>query len=205
MYTAALIEPLAVTVRAIGRLDNDMCEPILIFGDGPIGLLMVQLLRLRGKTEITLIGGRNQRLEKAANFGAVRTFNYHDLGNDIAEALGQLGAKNFTTIIEASGSLSATASVIKLAQLGGKILLIGDYPTVKEDSVWQQIMLNQLEVIGSNASAGAWPEAVKMAVGGELDLGEIITHRLKAERFGEGIELMRTHQGDVTKVVLEWK
>ena len=62
-----------------------------------------------------------------------------------------------------------------------------------------------MELIGSNASAGAWPEAVRLAVGGDLPLDRLVTHRLPSERFREGIELVRSRHSGVIKVVLEWK
>ena len=53
--TAALIEPLAVCVRALNRL-GPVQGNVLIFGDGPIGLLTTALLAHRGAGDITLVG-----------------------------------------------------------------------------------------------------------------------------------------------------
>ena len=37
-------------------------------------------------------------------------------------------------------------------------------PTARASFPWNRILLGELELIGSNASAGAWPEAVRLAV-----------------------------------------
>ena len=59
--TAALIEPLAVCVRAVGRLRLEDRRSALVFGDGPIGLLMLMLLRRMNVEQIALVGGRIRR------------------------------------------------------------------------------------------------------------------------------------------------
>jgi len=68
MVVAALIEPLAVTIRACHRLRIEDKTSALIIGDGPIGLLMTILMKRAGVAEIALIGGRNNRLTLAQEF-----------------------------------------------------------------------------------------------------------------------------------------
>lgn len=204
MHSAVLIEPLAVCIRAIRKFGTDPDEPVLIFGDGPIGLILIQLLKLKGITNITLVGGRKERLEMAAGFGASRTINYHQLGDDLAASLRQVGADEFESVIECSGSLAAAAASIDLAKLCGKIILVGDYSSIKGESAWQEILLKELTVIGSNASAGAWPKAVELAISGKLDFKKMVSQQMDAQDFQKGIELMKARRGDVTKVVLGW-
>jgi threonine dehydrogenase-like Zn-dependent dehydrogenase len=67
------------------------------------------------------------------------------------------------------------------------------------------LLHSELELIGSNASAGAWPEAVRLATEGHLLLQRLITHTLPAARFAEGIELVKGRKPDVIKVVMEWE
>jgi threonine dehydrogenase-like Zn-dependent dehydrogenase len=50
--TAALIEPLAVAVHGKHRLRADAADPILILGDGPVGLLMLLVLLHEGPKQI---------------------------------------------------------------------------------------------------------------------------------------------------------
>ena len=63
---AALIEPLAVTVRGMRRLRLEDKRNALVLGDGPIGLLSVMLLRHLGVEEIVLAGGRVGRRARRA-------------------------------------------------------------------------------------------------------------------------------------------
>jgi threonine dehydrogenase-like Zn-dependent dehydrogenase len=62
LAVATLIEPLAVSVRGKRRLRLEDRSSALIFGDGPIGLLMLILLCGDGVENIFMVGGRPERL-----------------------------------------------------------------------------------------------------------------------------------------------
>ena len=201
--TAALIEPLAVVVRGARRMRADVAQPILILGDGPIGLLMLMLLRQQGAEQATLVGGRDRRLALARELGAVQTLNYHELGADLEAAIGAAAGCKFPAIVEASGAASAAAAAVPLAATGGKILIIGEYGRTHAEFAWNRLLIQELELIGSNASADAWPEAVRLAVEEGLPLDKLITTRLPAEQFQRGIDVTRADR-DTIKVVLQW-
>jgi threonine dehydrogenase-like Zn-dependent dehydrogenase len=213
MTAAALIEPLAVCVRAVRQLGPiDSRAGTIIFGDGPIGLLMLVLLRRAGLSFVTLVGGRRGRLAVARELGASTVVNYHELEFPEPEAIARKESRGrsrylwrYNYVVEASGSPAATKLALDItAWLGCKILLIGDYGDARADFPWNLILHREIHIIGSNASAGAWLEAVRLATRGEVPLARLVSRRLPAERFAEGIELVRGRAGDVVKVVLEW-
>jgi threonine dehydrogenase-like Zn-dependent dehydrogenase len=208
LTAAALIEPLAVSVRGMRRLrlENKLEEErrALVFGDGPIGLLVLMLLRRAGVEDVLLVGGRPQRLALARERGAGRALNYHEVSGDLAAAVRQAGGGQFSNVVEASGSAAAIQASLDVAARCGRVLMLGDYAGARAGFAWNRLLLQEIELIGSNASAGAWPEAVRIATEGQLPLARLVTHRLPAAQFAAGVELMRSHQADVIKVVLEW-
>ncbi len=202
--TAALIEPLAVTVRALKRL-GPVEGATLILGDGPIGLMLTMLLARQGAGPISILGGREARLALATEFGASSTANYHTMSDDlIAEVRAHLGS-DFAVVIEASGSPRAFHAALELAAHEGKMLMLGDYSTARAEFPLTHFLQREVALVPSNASAEAWPEAVGLAVEEALPLDRLITHRLPAGRFEEGTDLVRSRSGDVLKVVLEWQ
>ncbi|HOX36652.1 MAG TPA: zinc-binding dehydrogenase [Candidatus Brocadiia bacterium] len=216
---ATLIEPLAVCVRAIGKLGGGIREPVLIFGDGAIGLISLMLLRRSGAREITLIGGRNDRLALAGRLGAGTVLNYHDLGSPMENEIARLASSHasparkpgetgalghWPSIIEVSGSAAAIRAAMNLVSQCGRILVVGDYAHARADFAWNNLLHREIQLIGSNASAGAWPEAARLAVGG-LSLARLVTHRLPAAQFARGIELLISRSEGTIKVVLEWQ
>jgi len=203
LVTATLIEPLAVCVRGLSRL-GPPSSPLLLFGDGPIGLLTLMLLADRRVTELNVVGGRESRLKLASTLGARSTLNYHSSPDLVSAVRAASGVPSFATLIEASGSSAAMQACVDLASNDACILVLGDYGAGRASFEWNALLHRELRLIGSNASAGAWDEAVSAATSGRLPLRTLVTHVLPASGFQEGIDLMRDRRPDVMKVVMTW-
>jgi threonine dehydrogenase-like Zn-dependent dehydrogenase len=204
LAVAALIEPLAICVRALTRLRLERRDSAVVLGDGPIGLLMLLLLRNEGVGRVVLVGGRAERLELARRFGATTILNYHETTGDLATAVNALPGSPFPNVIEASGSPVAMSAALDIAPREGKILVIGDYGDGRADFPWNRVLHKELELIGSNASAGAWTRAVQLAVDGIVPLEHLISRRMPASAGVEGMQLVRESR-NLVKVVLEWE
>jgi threonine dehydrogenase-like Zn-dependent dehydrogenase len=201
---ATLIEPLAVAIRAFRRLHLEDRSSALILGDGPIGLLVLMLLQRAGVEHIVSVGGRTGRLATASSLGAETTVNYHEVGSRLAAAVRDLSGGAFPHVVETSGSWEALEACLELVASRGQVVIVGDYGAARADFLWLDLLHREFELIGSNSGTGAWPEAVRLATAGDLPLAQLVTHRFPAERFAEPMALVRSRQGDVIKVVLEW-
>lgn len=196
LTVAALIEPLAVCLRGLSRLRVSEPGPTLIFGDGPIGLLFLLAMRRKGFESVDLTGKQPNRLALARRLGARQAIRFDDLP--------ALSPAHYPYIIEASGSPAATQQALQHASHGGRILFLGDYAQARASFAWSDLLHREIELVGSTASAGGWPEAVRLAVSGDLPLGQLITHRLPYTRFVEAIELTAHHKDQAVKVFIEW-
>jgi threonine dehydrogenase-like Zn-dependent dehydrogenase len=201
---ATLIEPLAVSVRALRRLRVQGESAALVCGDGPIGLLLLLLLRQAGVTTVALAGGREARLRLAREFGAAATVNSLAAGDDAASALRRILPDPCPLLLEASGSPRSLETLLNVAPRGARLLLLGDYAQSRAAFPWNHLLHRELELVGSNASADAWPAAVSLAQDLRGQLARLVTHRLPAERFAEGMALLHSRDESVVKVVLEW-
>lgn len=202
MDEAALIEPLAVGVRGVTRLAPSK-RPAIIIGDGTIGLLMLMLLKRHGVEDITLVGGRELRLRIATALGASRIINYHSVRGTLTDELARTFAGKFGGLIEAAKSTDVMELAYRLGAPGAKILLIGNYYGKKAELLPQEFLHKEFTLMGSNASAGAWPEAVRLAAERTLPLAKLVTHRYAAKDFERGMQTTRTDKG-VVKAVLCW-
>lgn len=113
MPAASLIEPAAVCCRALGRLTHDWHHTALgrtlIFGDGPIGLILVAMLGAEASTQsanvssLVLAGGRQRRLALANELWQGRsapltTINYHDIpAAGLVDGILQATARDFAS------------------------------------------------------------------------------------------------------------
>ncbi len=82
--------------------------------------------------------------------------------------------------------------------------MLGDYEDERADFPLLQFLQKEYELIASNASAGAWPEAVKLAVSNQLPLECLVTHTISPADFAEGLRWVDTRRPDVIKVVIDW-
>jgi threonine dehydrogenase-like Zn-dependent dehydrogenase len=203
LTAAALIEPLAVCVRAVRRWQLCDRTAALILGDGPIGLLLTALLKHQGIARVVLVGGRPVRLELARELGAAEAVDYHRAGDDLAGFLADLSGGPFANVAEASGSAPAAEAATLAVAPGGRLLVIGDYAGARAAFPWNRVLHRELTLIGSNASAGAWTEAVQLAVSGAVPLERLISATWPAPCFAEAIESVRRRR-DLVKVVLTW-
>ena len=201
---AALIEPLAVGIRAVRRLRLEGSNGALILGDGPIGLLVLMVLHRAGLERIVLVGGRPGRLIAGAELGASATLNYHEAGDGLVEAVRQVLPGAPATVVEASGSPEAIRAAIALVAARGQIAIVGDYGRSRANFRWSEMLQREFELVGSSSGSGAWEEALSLATEGELALSRLVSHRLPADRFAEGIALARSGRDIAIKVVLEW-
>ncbi len=204
LATAALIEPLAVVTRALRRLRLAQHHSVLISGDGPIGLLTLMCLRHAGIEDVVMLGGRAGRLSLAETLGASATFNFTQLGDALIPTLKRQLGGDFSCIVEATGSIKGVENALQMIGRQGQLLLVGDYRAARANFPWNTLIHREIEMMGSNASAGAWSEAVRLVVEEHLPLERLISHTFPAVNFEEAFALVRSQGGDVVKVVLEW-
>jgi len=202
---ACLIEPLAVCVHAQRRLAASIQERALIFGDGGIGLLMLALLRAAGTQKVVVIGGRRGRLRLASELGAAAVHDYRELGTPLGHAIRTLYRDGFSSVVEASGAPIALEGAFEAATPNGTVLVIGDYDYAQATFVWNDLVHRELTLVGSNASAGAWPAAISLAVSSAVPLKRLVSVVLPAVDFAHALTVIRAERDDVVKVVLDWR
>ncbi len=203
--TAVLAEPLAVSLRALHRLELSRVRRALVFGDGPMGLLMLLLLRRGGVEEVSMVGGVPERLALASDLGAAQTLLYQAAGNDLAAGVRSFfNQPEFPCIIEASGAEAAVSASLELAERQAQILVIGDYDDARAKFEWNFLLHRELGLLGSNAGGGAWPEAARLLVEGVLPLERLVTHTFPVVEYARAFELVQKRQEGVIKAVMVW-
>jgi 2-desacetyl-2-hydroxyethyl bacteriochlorophyllide A dehydrogenase len=203
--TAALCEPLAVALRGLRRMAATNLENVLLFGDGPLGLILLMLLKRNGFQEITVVGSRSGRLAMAVTLGASSIVDYHQHPHHLAEILLQEHGRRFANVIEVSGSPQALRTSWQVAANDGRILVIGDYGEASADFPWNHLLHYELHFIGSNASEGCFAEAVYLVSTDQLPLDTLITQRFPVTQYTQAFELVKQKDPSMIKVVLEWE
>ena len=200
---AALIEPLACCIRGLDNVGIKAGESVLIVGAGPIGLLLMQLVRNFGASMIIQTDLEDYRLEKALELGADHVINVRK--EDPIKVIKKLtGGYGVDVAIEAVGSPKAITQAVEAVRKGGRVNIFGVSP---QDAVWQvkpfDLYSKELTITTSYRSPYTFQRAVKMASSGRLKLKPLISHIFPLEKIAEAFEILDKKLDNVMKVILK--
>jgi len=169
---AALVEPLAVALHAVAITPIEPAADVAIVGAGPIGLLTLLAVRLRGAGSIAVTDRSSHRLAMARSLGA-------DLAIDVATADPVAAIRRMTAgrgadvVFEAVGISATVAQSLAVARTGGQVTWIGNSaPTV--ELPMQDMVTRELTLRGSYAFADEFDAAIELLATGRIDVRPLI-------------------------------
>lgn len=184
---AAFIEPVACAVYGIRRARVEPGDEVLVFGAGPIGLILAQLALRGGASRVSVVDLSAARLELAERLGATPV-----LGGDDAE-LRRIVPHGFDLAIDATGVPSVVERLFGHTTAGGRVLLFGVCPRESRITVDPfEIYHRDLEVYGSFSLCYTFDPALKLLASGAVDVGPLISHTLPLEEFGAALAMFES-------------
>jgi L-iditol 2-dehydrogenase len=191
---AVFAEPLACVVNGQSKLTVPLGGVAVIIGDGPIGLLHLQLLTHRGAS-VVMVGLLDHRLQVAREMGACATVNASR--EDPAQVVRQLsGGRGADVVVNAAGSADVLKQAIDLAARRGQVLFFAAtlQPEVALDI--DLIHYKELNLMGSYDSTIAhYEDALALLSAGTVKVQPLISHRLPLEEVQRGFEIARERSG----------
>jgi threonine dehydrogenase-like Zn-dependent dehydrogenase len=195
----ALAEPLAVAVR-VGELAGSVAgQTMLVIGAGPIGLLVLQVLRGLGAARVFVADLDAARLAMAAELGGEPLDpRERDVVKTVREATGGLGAP---VNVDAVGTATTRAQCVAATRSGGTLILCGLH---EETSAMPaaEIIRREIIVRGTFAYTSAnFATAVDLLASGAVRLDPWIIEAPLAEG-GTWFDRLLEEPGNVAKVLL---
>jgi D-arabinitol dehydrogenase (NADP+) len=196
---AAFIEPISCVVYGLKRLELPLGANALIYGAGPIGLLMLQLVRRGGASEIAVVDLKRDKLELARRLGA-GTVVAADADAD--DALRETSPLGFDVVIDCTGVPAVVERMFTHVRNEGKLLFFGVNPTEARIALSPyDVYRKDLTIYGSFALRFTFHDALALLESGAVDVGPLISDRFPIERFPEALELAGS--GDAFKVQIQ--
>jgi L-idonate 5-dehydrogenase len=190
---AAVIEPASVAWHAVARAGDVIGKRVLVIGCGPIGSLVVAVLRRAGAREIVAVDVFEGPMAIATELGATRTIAAMD-----AAALAEVGAD---LAIESSGSPRGLASAMAGVARGARIVMVGNPPGGDQPAPLSTIVAHELEVVGSFRFNDEIDDVVAALADGSLETRAVVTHEFPVEDAVAAFE-MAADSGRSGKVLL---
>ncbi|WP_249729979.1 MULTISPECIES: alcohol dehydrogenase catalytic domain-containing protein [unclassified Chelatococcus] len=185
---AAIIEPLACAIHTVNRAEVQLDDVLVIAGAGPIGLMMVQVARLKTPRKLVVIDPVRERLELARRFGADVVVNPRE---DDAWSIvsGLTDGYGCDAYIEATGSPSGVEQGLTLVRKLGRFVefsVFGAPATVDWSIIGDR---KELDVRGAHLGPYCYPIAIDLLARGLVTSEGIVTHRYGLEAWDEAIKV----------------
>jgi L-iditol 2-dehydrogenase len=196
---ACLVEPVAVAFNGIRLGGVSPGDFVAVFGDGPIGLLLVQLAWLFGAGDVALIGASPERMEFARKVDPSLIVDARK--GEINSALLKHAGVLPTVVMEATGNPAAVAAAIQASAPGGRVILQGLCGGQTDTGLdLDQIVVGDVAIRGALGSPGVWPRVIRLIESGQLKPSTVISDILTFTDFDKAISMVRDRRG--IKIVL---
>ena len=199
---ASFTEPVACAVHCIDRADIRIGQSVVIIGAGPMGQIILQMVKNTGASKIIHIDRHEWKLETAKKYGADEVINaaQTDAPARVRELTGGAGAD---VVIEAIGSAATFEQAFTLVKRGGRVVLFGFCPEGQEATVIPfNILSQELTVVGAWVNPYTFPRAIELLGSGRVEVSHLITNRLKIDDIEEGLKLMYDRPDGFIKAVV---
>jgi L-iditol 2-dehydrogenase len=193
----ALLEPLGVAIHALDLGHVRLGARVAVVGCGPIGLLLIAVLRAAGASHIAAFEPLPHRREAALRYGADVCLRPDILPGDLRELVGE-GAE---VVFEMAGTSGAVTLSMAAARPGGRVVLGGipaDDRIAFEASTARRKGLTIAMVRRMNNVYG---RAIALAAAGSFSLAPLVTGRFGLASAGPAFGVAAKRKG--LKVVIE--
>jgi 2-desacetyl-2-hydroxyethyl bacteriochlorophyllide A dehydrogenase len=182
-------------------------ERVVVFGQGVVGLLITQLLKRSGVSQLVVVDPFERRRELARRLGADVT-----LSPDQSSAT---AGQDFDVAIEASGNVSALDQALASVAFGATVIVCSWYgikpvPLLLGEAFHRRrlrIVSSQVSTIDA-ALQPRWTRQRRLALACDLlprlDLGSLITQRFPIDRAAEAYRLVDEHPEQTVQVLLTY-
>jgi 2-desacetyl-2-hydroxyethyl bacteriochlorophyllide A dehydrogenase len=196
---AAFIEPISCVVYGLKRLRIPVGANALVYGAGPIGLLMLQLVAHSGASSVAVVDLKEEKLKLARSLGAHDAVVADAQADDALREISPLG---FDVVVDCTGVPSVVEHMFTHVRNEGKLLFFGVNPpdariTLSPYDVYRK----DLEILGSFALRYTFHDALALLEGGAIDVKPLLSERFPIERFPEALALAGS--GDALKVQIQ--
>lgn len=156
---AVFIEPLAAACEILDQVRIPSGEHVAVLGDGKLGLLIAQVLHVRG-AHVTLFGRHEEKLRIARQAG-IATSNQE-----------QRPRAAFQLVVDATGSAPGLKEAIAMTRPRGTLVMKSTvHGAVPVDTAG--IIVNEITLVGSRC--GRFEPAIELLSAGKIDVASMLS------------------------------
>ena len=199
----ALVETLAIGCHAVNRGNPGFDEQTLVIGAGPIGLSVIEFVKLTGSQTLVLDMNR-KRLDFCKDTMKVdHVIQFHGDGRELEEIKQITGGALPTVVIDATGSTRSMCNAFNYVAHTGRLVFVG---IVTDDISFPDPLLHRREMTvyaSRNALPGDFDRIIELIENGKIDTRPWITHRTPFDRLIENFPSYTRPETGVIKAIVD--
>jgi threonine dehydrogenase-like Zn-dependent dehydrogenase len=173
---AVFTEPLAAAGEILEQTTITPDHRVAVIGEGKLGLLIAQVLRLTG-CRLVVLGKHEEKLAIARRRG-IETL--------VVAQASSLGPRSFDVVVEATGSPSGFESALNLVRPRGTLILKSTFfGGLRVDTA--RIVVDELTVLGSRC--GRFPRALEMLKTRQVEVADMLSEVFPLEEGPRAFEV----------------
>ena len=179
---AAMTEPVACCLHGIDMCDIDAGATVCVIGGGMIGLLMLQLAKLRGAARLILIEPIAEKRALALSLGADIVID--PMTESVEDAIANSGIDRIDCVIECVGKTATMKQAIALAGKKSTVMLFGlSRPNDTIDIKPFEIFKKEITIKASFINPYTQKRALALIDSGKIDVSSMIYKTARIEEL----------------------
>ncbi len=192
---------IACALRAVKKIDLQKVKTAAVFGPGNAGLIILQLLKVRGVDKVVMAGTRDFRLEMAKSFGSDVVVNVKR--EDPVKAILKWFPDGVDAVFESSGRVDALQSAFSVVKSNGSIVVFGIISEKIKEFDPSVFYYKEPVVYGSKGASGAYGETIALLEQKKLKISPMITHRFPLEDTAKAFKVFEDKVSDALRIVID--
>ncbi len=178
-------------------------KSVVVFGDGPTGLLSVAVAKAAGASLVVLVGLDKYRMDIGENLGADMVL--HGIDDNVEGRISKLtDGIGADVVLEMAGAEKSISLGLKVVRKGGRYCAFGLPASNVTIDYNNGIIFKGLTLYGINGRQmfDTWFKTRNLLSSGLLNIEPVITHHFPLTDFEKGFSLMLTQPRVAGKIVL---
>jgi L-iditol 2-dehydrogenase len=198
----SISEPLAIGIYSVRKAGKIKEAKIGILGFGPIGMSVMLAAKAYGAGEIYITDKIDARLAIAMKEKATWTGN--PLTDKVVEIIKQNEPFGLDMVFECCGQQEAADQAIDLLKPGGHLIVVGipefDRWTFSADDTRRR----EVSIQFIRRQVNCVESALEMMNNGQIDVGNMVTHRFPFKNTREAFDLVAGYRDGVMKAMIDF-
>jgi len=193
-----MLEPLGVAIHAFNLAKVQTIDTVAILGTGPIGIMLVQLLKLHGASNIISIDPVPYRELAGAVAGADHTAPH------VAAVKELTNGRGVDLVIEATNSPRGLMDACEAVRIGGRMVIVGIPDGNEYSHVLADLMRRKgIDLRMSRRMGDTMHRAIDLVANAQVEVEATATHRFQLEDAAVAFEMMSRHEDGIMKGVVD--